>query len=67
MPKMKTKKGAAKRFRTTAGGGYKRSRAFKRHILTSKSTKRKRHLDMESMVSPSDHRRVREMLPYGRP
>ena len=67
MPKMKTKKSAAKRFRLTASGRAKRSRAFKRHILTSKSTKRKRHLDMESLVSPADARRVREMLPYGRP
>jgi large subunit ribosomal protein L35 len=67
MPKMKTKRGAAKRFRLSASGKIKRSRAFKRHILTSKSTKRKRHLDMEDQVSRADTRRVREMLPYGRP
>jgi large subunit ribosomal protein L35 len=67
MPKMKTKKSAAKRFRVTARGRIKRSRAFKRHILTSKSTKRKRHLDMEGLVHDADERRVREMLPYGRP
>jgi len=67
MPKQKTKKGAAKRFRLSSTGKVKRSRAFKRHILTSKSTKRKRHLDMEALVSPSDARRVRSMLPYGRP
>jgi len=67
MPKMKTKKGAAKRFRISARGKVKRSRAFKRHILTSKSTKRKRHLDMEALISPADARRVRVMLPYGRP
>ena len=67
MPKMKTKRGAAKRFRVSAGGKIKRSRAFKRHILTSKTTKRKRHLDVEALVSKSDMRRVREMLPYGRP
>jgi large subunit ribosomal protein L35 len=67
MPKMKTKRGAAKRFRLSASGKIKRSRAFKRHILTSKSTKRKRHLDMEDRVSRADTRRVREMLPYGRP
>jgi large subunit ribosomal protein L35 len=67
MPKMKTKKGAAKRFRLSARGKVKRSRAFKRHILTSKSTKRKRHLDMEAPISPADARRVRVMLPYGRP
>ena len=67
MPKMKTKKGAAKRFRLTASGKAKRSRAFKRHILTTKSTKRKRHLDMESLVHPTDMGRIRAMLPYGRP
>jgi large subunit ribosomal protein L35 len=67
MPKMKTKKGAAKRFRLSSTGKVKRSRAFKRHILTSKSTKRKRHLDMEALISPADARRVRAMLPYGRP
>ena len=67
MPKMKTKKVAAKRFRISARGKVKRSRAFKRHILTSKSTKRKRHLDMEALISPADARRVRVMLPYGRP
>ena len=67
MPKMKTKRGAAKRFRLSASGKIRRSKAFKRHILTSKSTKRKRRLDMESTVSKSDQRRVNEMLPYGRP
>jgi large subunit ribosomal protein L35 len=67
MPKMKTKRGAAKRFRLSARGKIKRSRAYKRHILTSKTTKRKRHLDMEALVSKADARRVREMLPYGRP
>lgn len=67
MPKMKTKRGAAKRFRLSANGKIKRSRAFKRHILTSKTTKRKRHLDMEALVNKADVRRVREMLPYGRP
>jgi large subunit ribosomal protein L35 len=67
MPKMKTKKGAAKRFRLTARGKVKRSRAFKRHILTSKSTKRKRHLDVDTLICKADMRSVRQMLPYGRP
>jgi len=67
MPKMKTKRGAAKRFRISSTGKVKRSRAFKRHILTSKSTKRKRQLDMEAPISPADVRRVKSMLPYGRP
>ena len=67
MPKQKTKRGAAKRFRLSSRGKVKRSRAYKRHILTSKSTKRKRHLDMDTQVSRADSRRVHAMLPYGRP
>jgi large subunit ribosomal protein L35 len=67
MPKQKTKRGAAKRFRLSAKGKVKRSRAYKRHILTSKSTKRKRHLDVDTQVSTADSRRVHAMLPYGRP
>ncbi len=67
MPKIKTKRGAVKRFRLTASGKIKRSRAFKRHILTSKATKRKRHLDIDTLVNDADRRRVRQMLPYGRP
>jgi len=64
MPKMKTKSGAAKRFRTLGGGGVKRSHAFLRHILTKKSTKRKRHLRGTTNVHPSDLRAVKAMLPY---
>lgn len=67
MPKMKTKRGAAKRFRLSARGKIKRSKAYKRHILTSKSTKRKRQLDVDGVVSAADTRRVNAMLPYGRP
>ena len=65
MPKVKTKSGAAKRFRTQGGGGIKRSRAFLRHILTKKSTKRKRHLRGTTQVHASDVRAVKSMLPYG--
>ena len=64
MPKMKTKSGAAKRFRTLGGGGVKRSHAFLRHILTKKSTKRKRHLRGTTNVQPADLRAVKAMLPY---
>jgi large subunit ribosomal protein L35 len=64
MPKMKTKSGAAKRFRTLGGGGVKRSRAFLRHILTKKSTKRKRHLRGTTTVHGSNVRAVKSMLPY---
>ena len=64
MPKLKTKKSAAKRFRIRAGGKIKRSRAFLRHILTKKSTKRKRHLRGTTSVHASDKRSVKVMLPY---
>jgi large subunit ribosomal protein L35 len=63
---MKTHKGAAKRFRSTANGKLKRDKAYKGHILTKKSTKRKRHLDTPTMVSAADQRKVERMLPYGR-
>jgi len=64
MPKLKTKKSAAKRFRMNGSGGVKRSRAFLRHILTKKSTKRKRHLRGTTSVHASDKRAVKVMLPY---
>ncbi|HZN11472.1 MAG TPA: 50S ribosomal protein L35 [Blastocatellia bacterium] len=66
MPKLKTHKGAAKRFRTTATGKIKRGHSHARHILTSKTTKRKRQLDVDTLVSPPDQERVERMLPYGR-
>ena len=64
MPKLKTHRGAAKRFRVTAGGKIKRSHAYTSHILTKKTTNRKRKLDKDGLVHPSDYRRVRAMLPY---
>jgi large subunit ribosomal protein L35 len=66
MPKLKTHKGAAKRFRTTATGKVKRGHSHARHILTSKTAKRKRILDIDVMVSEADEDRVKRMLPYGR-
>jgi len=65
MPKLKTHRGAAKRFRSTAGGRFKRGKAYKSHILTKKTTKRKRKLDTPTLVSSADQRRVEQMLPYG--
>ncbi|MBV9610459.1 MAG: 50S ribosomal protein L35 [Acidobacteria bacterium] len=64
MPKLKTHKGAAKRFKKTASGKVKRGHAFQRHILTSKDTKRKRHLDMPGMVDKADLPKVKRMIPY---
>ena len=66
MPKMKTHRGAAKRMKLTASGKVKRSKAFKSHILTKKTTKRKRQLDTPTTVSAADQARVERMLPYGR-
>ena len=64
MPKLKTKRGAAKRFKKLAGGGIRRSKAFLRHILTKKNTKRKRHLRGTTGVHSADRSSVRVMLPY---
>jgi large subunit ribosomal protein L35 len=66
MPKLKTHKGAAKRFRTTATGKIKRGHSHARHILTKKTAKRKRQLDIDTLVSEADMDRVEQMLPYGR-
>jgi large subunit ribosomal protein L35 len=64
MPKLKTHRGAAKRFKKTATGKFLRGAAFKRHILTSKSTKRKRALRGSHLVSERDTDRLNKMLPY---
>ena len=64
MPKMKTKRGAKKRFKVRGSGSIKRSQAFKRHILTKKTTKNKRHLRGSTSVHSTDKASVRAMLPY---
>jgi large subunit ribosomal protein L35 len=64
MPKMKTKSGAKKRFIVRAGGSIKRSQAFKRHILTKKTTKTKRQLRGTTEVHASNTASVRAMMPY---
>jgi large subunit ribosomal protein L35 len=64
MPKMKTKKSAAKRFRVRAGGSIKRGQAFKRHILTKKTTKNKRHLRGPTGVHATNVESVKSMMPY---
>jgi len=64
MPKMKTNRGAAKRFRKTASGKFKHGQGYRRHILTKKSTKRKRHLRSISAVTGSDTKAVQRMMPY---
>ncbi len=62
MPKMKTKSGAKKRFALTATGKIKRKHAYKSHILTKKSTKRKRNLTKTGFIDKSDENLVKAML-----
>ena len=64
MPKMKSNRGAAKRFTRTAGGGYKRKQSHMNHILTKKTPKRKRQLRSTLQVAEADVKAVRQMLPY---
>lgn len=64
MPKLKTRKGAAKRFKVTKTGKVKRSKAYGNHILTKKSTKRKRGLRQAGYVANADLKALRRLLPY---
>ena len=64
MPKLKTKKTVAKRFKTTATGKLTRGQAYKRHILTSKTRKQKRHLKQGKLVDDGDAPRMKRLLPY---
>jgi large subunit ribosomal protein L35 len=64
VPKIKTRRAAAKRFKKTASGRIRRSKAFASHILTKKSPKRKLHLRKGTLVGKSDHERVSKMVPY---
>jgi large subunit ribosomal protein L35 len=65
MPKMKTHRGAAKRLKKTGSGKIKRMRAYKSHILTKMTRKRKRRLRKANLVSKSDEKRMNAILPYG--
>ena len=64
MPKIKTRRAAAKRFKVTGSGEFKRAKSFKSHILEKKSPARKRNLRKAALVSKADHKRVVRMLPY---
>ncbi len=64
MPKIKTHRGAAKRFKKTGKGKLMRNKAYKRHLLGHKSSKRKRGLAASGLVSKSDERRMNKLLPY---
>jgi len=63
--KLKTNRGAAKRFKLTAKGKIKRQRAYHRHILSSKSPKRTRHLRKAPLVDSTNAKAIRKLLPYG--
>lgn len=65
MPKQKTRRGAAKRFRLTGTGKVRRKKANKRHLLTGKSRKRKRQLGKPVLVAPADSGRIRKQLLHG--
>jgi large subunit ribosomal protein L35 len=64
MPKIKTRKAAAKRFKVTGGGKIKRAKAYKNHKLNSKSRKRKRNLRHGGYVSAAEEKNIKELLPY---
>ncbi len=64
MPKLKTHKGASKRFKKTAGGKVQRGHSHLRHILTSKDKKRKRKLRHAVLVDPADAPKTKRMIPY---
>lgn len=64
MPKIKTHCGAAKRFRKTGTGKFKRTHAYTSHILTKKSAKRKRNLRKNAIITSADQKKVERMLPY---
>jgi large subunit ribosomal protein L35 len=64
MPKQKTNRGAAKRFKRTGSGKFKRAQSHRRHILTKKLTKRKRHLRAPATIAAADQPLVARMLPY---
>jgi large subunit ribosomal protein L35 len=65
MPKMKTNRGAAKRFKTTGSGKIVRNKAYSSHILTKKSTKRKRNLRKSGLVDSANLKQVSRLIPYG--
>lgn len=64
MPKIKTNRGAAKRFRKTGTGKIRRNKAYTSHILTSKTTKRKRNLRQGAVVVRADERNIAQLIPY---
>jgi len=64
MPKMKSNRGASKRFKATGGGGIKHAKSGKSHILSTKNRKRKRRLRESALVNPANEKSIRRLLPY---
>ncbi len=64
MPKIKTNRGAAKRFKRTKSGGFKRNKAFNRHLKTCKSSKRRRNLRKAGLADATEEKRIKRLLPY---
>ena len=64
MPKLKTHRGAAKRFSVTATGKIKRSKAYASHILTKKTTKRKRNLRKSALIDKTNYKAIKKLIPY---
>jgi large subunit ribosomal protein L35 len=64
VPKIKSKRGAIKRFRVTGSGKVKRNKGFKGHLLSSKNKKRKRRLRQAALVSPVEQKNIRKLIPY---
>lgn len=64
MPKMKTKRAAAKRFKVTGSGRIRRSKAGKQHLMRGKPANRLRRLKKNAMVDPADERRIKRLIPY---
>ena len=64
MPKIKTKRGAAKRLRATGTGKLTRAKGWKKHLLEAKPPKRKRQLGRDTLIAPADEKRMRRLVPY---
>ena len=64
MPKLKTSRGAAKRFKVSGSGKIRRAKAFRRHQLSCKTRKQKRHLRANGTVDPTNHKAIRKLIPY---
>jgi len=65
MPKQKTKRAAAKRFKLTGTGKVKKSKGYRGHLLSKKTSKRKRHLRKPNLIDKADEKKIKKLIPYG--